>query len=61
MFSERVEFEKTRQKGAFMEILTDVSTFMTTLAPVVGGVVPFILSVAVLAAFVVIGIALWRK
>ncbi|MDF5768393.1 hypothetical protein ACS25C_00070 (plasmid) [Dickeya undicola] len=44
-----------------MEILTDVSTFMTTLAPVVGGFVPFILSVAVLAAFVVIGIALWRK
>lgn len=44
-----------------MEILDNVGTFITTLAPVIGGFVPFVLSVAVLAAFVVIGIALWRR
>jgi len=44
-----------------MEILENVSTLMTTLAPIVGGFVPFVLSLAVLTAFVVIGIALWRK
>jgi hypothetical protein len=49
------------KKGAFMEILENVSALMTTLAPVIGGFVPFVLSLAVLTAFVVIGIALWRK
>lgn len=44
-----------------MEVLENVSAFMTALAPIVGGFVPFVLSLAVLTAFIVIGIALWRK
>jgi hypothetical protein len=47
-----------------MEYLENVSAFMTALAPVVGVFVPFVLSLAVLTAFVaiaIIGIVLWRK
>lgn len=44
-----------------MGIVESISAMMITVSPVIGVFVPFVLSVAVLAAFVVIGIALWRK
>ncbi|CAM8074623.1 Uncharacterised protein [Klebsiella pneumoniae] len=44
-----------------MENLTVISSFITSIAPVISGFVPFLLSLAVLAGFVAICIIGWRK